>query len=132
MRRLRDRGGNMDEETAVTMSAIYDTQSRTLENLQLLQLQVEALGAPSPEKIITGDYDVVKLASGDNAETVGQLSHRVNEIFEETKKSTVQFEKLANEQDRQIRDLQDSIRRLQETLSTLDVSKKHLKNIHQD
>lgn len=41
-------------------SAIYDTQVRTIERLEVLQLQIEALGAPTPESIIAGNYENVK------------------------------------------------------------------------
>ncbi|KAI9358212.1 legume-like lectin family-domain-containing protein [Pilaira anomala] len=55
----------IDEEqkkvTAVTMAAIYDTQRRTIEHLQILQLQIEALGAPNPEDAVAGNYEVLDL-----------------------------------------------------------------------
>lgn len=49
-------------------AAIYDTQRRAIEHIQIVQLQIEALGAPSPDDAITGQYekiDLGKLTTGD-------------------------------------------------------------------
>lgn len=62
MKKLRDTSNNdFQGETAVTMAAIYDTQRRTIEHLQILQLQIEALGAPNPEDAVAGNYEVLDL-----------------------------------------------------------------------
>ncbi|RCH87134.1 hypothetical protein CU097_002357 [Rhizopus azygosporus] len=120
MRKLRESGNDMSHEVAVTMSAIYDTQVRTIERLEVLQLQIEALGAPTPESIVAGNYENVKRNSqGDSGISI-ELSRRVDEIREETKKSSAQFERLASDQSRQIKELQNSIRKLEQTLSGLD------------
>ncbi|KAG1474688.1 hypothetical protein G6F56_000197 [Rhizopus delemar] len=119
MRKLKDNSGNMDDEAAVTMTAIYDTQVRTLEDLQLLHLQVEALGAPNLDTIVSGDYETASLAKHDNADAV-ELNRRIDDIHQETVKNTAQFERLANDQNRQIKDLQGSVHKLQQILSSLD------------
>ncbi|KAI8973534.1 legume-like lectin family-domain-containing protein [Mycotypha africana] len=54
MRKLR--------ETAENSAAIYDTQQRAIEHIQLVQLQIEALGAPSPDDAITGNYQKIDLS----------------------------------------------------------------------
>lgn len=48
-------------------AAIYDTQRRAFEQLEIMQMQIEALGAPSPSDAITGNYNKIdwsKLGSG--------------------------------------------------------------------
>ncbi|KAI7906969.1 legume-like lectin family-domain-containing protein [Cokeromyces recurvatus] len=47
----------IDEEQK--KAAIYDTQRRAIEHIQLVQLQIEALGAPSPDDAISGNYKKV-------------------------------------------------------------------------
>lgn len=61
MRKLRDAGQDYQGETAVNLAAIYDTQRRAIEHIQILQLQIEALGAPTPEDAIGGNYKVLDL-----------------------------------------------------------------------
>lgn len=61
MRKLRNTE-DFQGETAVTMATIYDTQRRAIEHLQILQLQIEALGAPNPEDAITGNYNILDLS----------------------------------------------------------------------
>ncbi|KAI8643491.1 legume-like lectin family-domain-containing protein [Parasitella parasitica] len=53
MRKLRDQTEGFEGETA---AAIYDTQKRAIEHIQIVQLQIEALGAPSPDDAITGNF----------------------------------------------------------------------------
>ncbi|KAI7877870.1 legume-like lectin family-domain-containing protein [Mucor mucedo] len=56
----------IDEEQkkamAVNLATIYDTQRRAIEHIQILQLQIEALGAPTPEDAIGGNYKVLDLS----------------------------------------------------------------------
>lgn len=61
MRKLRDAGQDYQGETAVNLATIYDTQRRAIEHIQILQLQIEALGAPTPEDAIGGNYKVLDL-----------------------------------------------------------------------
>lgn len=58
-------------------AAIYDTQRRAIEHIQIVQLQIEALGAPSPDDAITGQYekiDLSKLTAGSAAGDSGKGS----------------------------------------------------------
>lgn len=63
-------------------AAIYDTQRRAIEHLQILQLQIEAIGAPNPEDAITGNYkqvDLSKLAAagGSSSSSSGSDSKKM-------------------------------------------------------
>ncbi|KAI9486396.1 MAG: legume-like lectin family-domain-containing protein [Benjaminiella poitrasii] len=51
----------IDEEQK--KAAIYDIQRRAIEHIQLVQLQIEALGAPSPDDAVSGNYQKVDLNS---------------------------------------------------------------------
>lgn len=57
-------------------------------------------------------------------ESSSELNRRIDDIHQETVKNTAQFERLANDQNRQIKDLQGSVHKLQQILSSLDVSSK--------
>ncbi|RCI04273.1 hypothetical protein CU098_012594 [Rhizopus stolonifer] len=59
MKKLREtaEADDYQGETAVTMAAIYDTQRRAIEHLQIVQLQIEALGAPNPNDALSGNYE---------------------------------------------------------------------------
>ncbi|KAI8085158.1 legume-like lectin family-domain-containing protein [Halteromyces radiatus] len=57
VKRLREQNeGNVMSETTATMGLLFDTERRILETLQISQLQLEALGAPTPEQVLSGDF----------------------------------------------------------------------------
>ncbi|OAD08982.1 hypothetical protein MUCCIDRAFT_89854 [Mucor lusitanicus CBS 277.49] len=131
MRKLRDQA-NADDfqgETAVSLAAIYDTQRRAIEHIQIVQLQIEALGAPSPDDAITGQYekiDLSKLTAGSAAGDSGKgssnidLSRITDQVRSESKKTADQVERLTLEQNRKMEDIQTAIARLEASLAVLD------------
>ncbi|KAG2197099.1 hypothetical protein INT46_008700 [Mucor plumbeus] len=131
MRKLREHSDDFQGETAVTMAAIYDTQRRAIEHIQIVQLQIEALGAPSPDDAITGHYEKIDLAKITAAGTSGRENSRSNDnnidlsritdqVRSESKKTADQFERLSQEQNRKMQDIQVAVSKLEETLAVLD------------
>lgn len=56
-------------------ATVFDTQKRILEDLQIMQMQVEALGAPTPEMLIMGNYEKKSnAASGSSNQESGNVN----------------------------------------------------------
>ncbi|ORY95796.1 legume-like lectin family-domain-containing protein [Syncephalastrum racemosum] len=77
VRRMREEaeGETVKDETSATLAAVYDTQRRIMEDLQIMQMQVEAIGAPSPDQLLKGNFEAKApnqqqpiVTSGDNKE----------------------------------------------------------------
>lgn len=133
VKKLRETSEDFQGETAVTMAAIYDTQRRAIEHLQILQLQIEAIGAPNPEDAITGNYkqvDLSKLAAagGSSSSSSGSDSKKIDQetntlleqIRQETQRNSAQYQKVAMEQSRQMTDIQQSMEKLERVLEGLE------------
>ncbi|KAI9489143.1 concanavalin A-like lectin/glucanase domain-containing protein [Zychaea mexicana] len=52
-------------------ASIFDTQRRVLEDIQIMQMQIEAIGAPSPEDLLLGNYEKKTTASGSSSSSDG-------------------------------------------------------------
>lgn len=58
----------------VFQASVFDTQRRILEDLRMMQMQIEAIGAPTPESLMKGDYNPnIKYASSKD-DTTGKPS----------------------------------------------------------
>ncbi|KAI9251798.1 concanavalin A-like lectin/glucanase domain-containing protein [Phascolomyces articulosus] len=75
VRRMREaaEGDEVRSETMATLASVFDTQRRVLEDIQIMQMQIEALGAPSPENLLLGNYEKKTTTGGgstDNKESL--------------------------------------------------------------
>ncbi|KAI9314788.1 legume-like lectin family-domain-containing protein [Dichotomocladium elegans] len=72
VRQMREasQGDEVRGEAVATLASIFDTQKRILEDLQVMQMQIEALGAPTPEDLIVGNYRKKQADDGKEPEHV--------------------------------------------------------------
>ena len=51
---------------------MFDTQKRILGDIQIMQMQMEAIGAPSPEDMLLGNYEkkTASSAAGDSKDSL--------------------------------------------------------------
>ncbi|ORX46811.1 hypothetical protein DM01DRAFT_1339460 [Hesseltinella vesiculosa] len=113
---------NMASETSATLGIIFDTQQRMMENVLISQLQLEALGAPSPEKVLTHDFSQpinpggaknADAPSPPNGLSLDQLKTEAASIVSRLEQQSVRYEE-------QIRSLQDTMGRVETLIQTLD------------
>ncbi|KAI9300533.1 concanavalin A-like lectin/glucanase domain-containing protein [Cunninghamella echinulata] len=108
-------------EISANIGILYDTQRRTLEILEIAQLQLEAIGAPAPEKIITGDYQI-KPANNNNNNyqqakrndlSLDQLKSEAQNIIQRLEKQSAQYEQ-------SLKNVQDTVARVESLVQGLD------------
>ncbi|KAI8138747.1 concanavalin A-like lectin/glucanase domain-containing protein [Fennellomyces sp. T-0311] len=51
-------------------ASIFDTQKRILGDIQIMQMQIEAIGAPSPEDMLLGNYEKKTTSASDSTESL--------------------------------------------------------------
>ncbi|KAI8997225.1 legume-like lectin family-domain-containing protein [Pilobolus umbonatus] len=119
MRRLRESADNGEEEVAANMAAIFDVQRRAVETLSILQMQIEALGAPNPQDILNGKFrkeQAKKMndkTSNDGA-IVQELQIVIDQLKEEFQNNMKKFEKVIKEQGDKMNDIKSVVMRLEE------------------
>ncbi|KAI7866032.1 legume-like lectin family-domain-containing protein [Spinellus fusiger] len=111
-------GEEIKTETATTLATIYDTQRRALENLLILQMQVEALGAPSPELLLQGK--VAPVNNEKSTQAIEDMARTQKNLHSESQKTASRVDKVALDQERQFKEALDSIARLERTLQGLE------------
>ncbi|CAO3592396.1 unnamed protein product [Absidia cylindrospora] len=121
IKRLREHTSNIDllTETAATMGVLFDTERRILETLQVNQLQLEAMGAPTADKILSGDYVQTPLESrGDGNKQASGIS--VNHLKSETQLVIQRLEQQWNQRDQQLQSIQGTMSRMEALIQTMD------------
>ncbi|KAI8886725.1 hypothetical protein K501DRAFT_213266, partial [Backusella circina FSU 941] len=125
MRQLREESSEQEKqgETALTLAYIYDAQRRALESINVLQWQVEAMGAPSAADIITGNYDKNEVSKKNGAERqaiVQELNNIAENLRVESQKATLKLERITAEQENKMKEIQVTATRLEDMLKLLD------------
>ncbi|KAG0162672.1 hypothetical protein DFQ30_001540 [Apophysomyces sp. BC1015] len=121
IRKLREaaQGDEVKGESAATLAVIFDTQRRALENLQVVQLQMEALGAPSPDALLRGDYERKGGLTNDK-EPLTEISRVADQVRQGSKSLASQIEQKAKQQEDKITEIQDTLKRLETIITALD------------
>ncbi|CDS07930.1 hypothetical protein LRAMOSA01879 [Lichtheimia ramosa] len=151
VRRMREeaQGDQVRTETLATIATVFDTQKRILEDLQIMQMQVEALGAPTPEMLIMGNYEKKSNTAGSsnqdgnniNAQEAIQTIKSVAEGMQAEARSIVtqmtsQIEQQSREQDRRSKQIEDTMDRLEKAIYAINnhmaVQQKRMNEIGKD
>ncbi|KAF7731989.1 hypothetical protein EC973_007094 [Apophysomyces ossiformis] len=121
IRKLREaaQGDEVKGESAASLAVIFDTQRRALESLQMLQLQLEALGAPSPDALLRGDFER-KTGQNGNKEQLSEISRVSDQIRQGSKSLAGQIDQKARQQEDRISELHETLKRLEAIVSSLD------------
>ncbi|KAI8067753.1 legume-like lectin family-domain-containing protein [Gongronella butleri] len=123
VRRLRDEAEDSEnsiKETAATLGVIYDTQQRTLENVYIAQLQLEALGAPNPDKALQHDFSkpLDEQRKQQDAPPLNSLS--LDQLKTEAAAIVTRLEQQSTRYDEQMQALQDTMGRVELLIQSLD------------
>ncbi|OAD65154.1 hypothetical protein PHYBLDRAFT_160889 [Phycomyces blakesleeanus NRRL 1555(-)] len=121
-------GDEVKGETTATLAAIFDTQRRTMENLVLVQMQIEALGAPTPEMLIKGQVPPKDTTESlkdsknnvDNSAVLDEIKRVASEIQKESEKNIARIEAISQEHERKFKSVTDSLSGLERVLQSLD------------
>ncbi|CAO3595790.1 unnamed protein product [Absidia cylindrospora] len=121
VKRLREQSGeaNVLEETVATMGVLFDTERRILETLQINQLQLEALGAPTPEQVLSGDFVQKPFGQGqDSNQEKSGLS--VDHLRTETQVVIKRLEQQSSQHDQQLKNIQEAMSRMEKLIQSMD------------
>ncbi|CAO3637682.1 unnamed protein product [Cunninghamella echinulata] len=111
-------------EISANIGILYDTQRRTLEILEIAQLQLEAIGAPAPEKIITGDYQIKSTNNNNNNNNNNQQAKRndlsLDQLKSEAQNIIQRLEKQSAQYEQSLKNVQDTVARVESLVQGLD------------
>jgi len=104
------------DQSLLSMGAILDQQHRLMETLTMVQLQLQALGAPTQEEIVSGD-------SLGKEKLLADASNKERRESEDTATSQVileQLKKRSRDQDIQVANILSAIGRLENGIRSME------------
>ncbi|KAL1934117.1 hypothetical protein VTP01DRAFT_6299 [Rhizomucor pusillus] len=128
VRKLREaeKGEEAIDEGIATLASVFDTQRRILEDLHMMQMQIEAMGAPTVDSLLKGDYkQETRIAASKNEAAETPSMGAIEEVLKKEARSLAsqiasQVERHLNEQDRKIQQVHETLQRLDKSMNSLD------------
>ncbi|CAO3642159.1 unnamed protein product [Cunninghamella blakesleeana] len=107
-------------EISANIGVLYDTTRRALETLEIAQLQLEALGAPSPEKIVAGDYKINTINTNNNNEATKRSDLSLDQLKSEAQTIIQRLEKQSAQYEQSLKNVHDTVSRVESLILGLD------------